>query len=255
MLLLLFRVPFDYLQILLGLLAFLVSYSSVYVLNDLYDEEEDKMDERKIQRKPIARGAVNRDEAIVITGSLLSLGLLLSLLVGLLFLCVTVLLVFLNLIYSILSDNIRKQSLEDVHPKSLKHTNLGLALVTIMQILKIFLPWTFGNHLLQFPVLFAIGLSFIYAILFKGYKEYLTIGQSVIQAPFFFGFAGAFFISSVSLYPEPFSQASIVVYILAGIVLFRNSHLTERRVLLLSPVYIFLGIILLFVILSGILWN
>jgi hypothetical protein len=115
-----------------------------------------------------------------------------------------------------------------------------------MQLLKIFLPWTFSTQLTQFPVLFVIGFSLIYGIIFKGYKEYLTIGESVKQAPFFFGFASAFFISSISIYPEPLVQALIVLYIFAGIAFFRNSHLTDRRVLLLSPIYILLGIIVLF---------
>ena len=250
MMLLLFGFSFDYFESLFGLLAFLISYSSVYVLNDLFDVEEDKWDERKISRKPLAQGVVERKDAIAIFGSFLFLGLLFSLLLGLMFFCVVLLLVLMNLIYSVLSARIRRQSVEDVHPRSFKHTNLGLALVTLMQILKIFLPWTFIEQVIQFPVLFAIGFSLVYAILFKGYKEYLTIGQSVMQAPFFFGFACAFFISSMSLYPQPVIQTAIVVYILAGIVYFRNSHLTDRRVLLQSPVYVLLGLIILFIMIS-----
>jgi 4-hydroxybenzoate polyprenyltransferase len=250
MLLFSFRFTFDIYQILIGLLAFLVSYSSVYVLNDLFDAEEDKKDKRKVLRKPIALGVVNKNEAVMIAISFLILGILLSILLNLLFFCVVSSLVFINLIYSISLTSLRKQSPEDVRPKRLKHTNLGLALVILMQLLKIFLPWTLSLQVMQFPVLFAIGFSFIYAILFKGYKEYCTIGESVMQAPFFFGFASAFFISSMSLYPEPLIQASIVIYILAGIVFFRNSHPTDRRVLLLSPVYILLGIIILFFIIS-----
>ena len=246
MLLFLFRFTFDPFQILIGLIAFLVSYSSIYVLNDLFDVEEDEKDERKVLRKPIALGVVHKNEAALITISFLTLGLLLSILFNLLFFCIVSLLVLINLIYSIQLASIRNQSLSDVPPKSLKHTTLGLPLVLLMQILKIFLPWTISNQVMQFPVLFTIGFSFIYAILFKGYKEYRTIGESVMQAPFSFGFASAFFISSMSIYPEPLSQASIVIYILAGIVFFRNSHLTDRKVLLLSPIYILLGIIVLF---------
>jgi len=250
MMLLLFGLTFDYFQILLGLLAFLISYSSVYVLNDLFDVEEDKWDERKISRKPLALGVAKRKDAIAIFSSFLLLGLLFSLILGLLFFCVVLLLVLMNLIYSVSSARIRKQGVEDVRLRSFKHTNLGLTLVTLMQILKIFLPWTFIEQVFQFPVLFAIGFSLVYAILFKGYKEYLTIGQSVMQAPFFFGFACAFFISSMSLYPEPVIQTALVLYILTGIVYFRNSHLTDRRVLLQSPVYILLGIIILFIMIS-----
>jgi 4-hydroxybenzoate polyprenyltransferase len=245
MLLFLFRVTIDSLQLLLGLLAFLVSYSSIYVLNDLYDIEDDRKDERKSLRKPLAQGVVIRKEAVTIFVSFLILGLLLSIFLNLLFFCVVSLLIFINLIYSIPLTNIRKKSLEDVRSKSLKHTTLGLPLVILLQLLKIFLPWTISTQVMQFPILFAIGFSLIYAILFKGYKEYRTIGESVMQAPFSFGFAGAFFISSISMYPEPFVQGAIVLYIFAGIVFFRNSHLTDRRVLLFSPIYIFLGVVVL----------
>ncbi|NIU82637.1 MAG: hypothetical protein GWN64_03960 [Candidatus Thorarchaeota archaeon] len=250
MLLLLFRIAIDPPRILLGLLAFLVSYSSIYVLNDLYDLEDDKRDEKKVLRKPLARGVVDRKDAVVIFVSLLILGLLLSILLNLLFFCVIISLILINLIYSIRLTNIRKQSLEDLRPKSLKHTTFGLPLVFLMQLLKILLPWTIGAGLMHFPVLFVIGFSLLYVILFKGYKEYQTIGESVIQAPFAFGFASAFFISSMTLYPEPLVQAAIVLYLLAGIVFFRNSYLADRKVLLLSPIYIFLGILVLFYLLT-----
>ena len=246
MLLLLFHITIDLLQILLGLLAFLVAYSSIYVLNDLYDIEDDRKDERKVLRKPLAQGVVIRKDAVMIFISFLILGLLFSIFLNLLFFCVISSLIFINLIYSIPLTNIRNQRLKDVRSKSLKHTTVGLPLVILMQLLKIFLPWTISTQVMEFPVLFAIGFSLIYAILFKGYKEYRTIGESVMQAPFFFGFASAFFISSMSLYPEPLVQGAMVLYILAGIVFFRNSHLTDRRVLLLSPIYIILGIIVLF---------
>ncbi|OLS30879.1 MAG: hypothetical protein ThorAB25_06750 [Candidatus Thorarchaeota archaeon AB_25] len=245
MLLFLFRVTIDSLQILMGLLAFLVSYSSVYVLNDLYDVEDDKRDEKKALRKPLAKGMVNRSEGLKIFISFLILGLLFSFFLNLLFFCVVCSLIFINLIYSIPLARTRSQKLEDVRPKSGKHTTLGLPLILLMQLLKIFLPWTFSTQLTQFPVLFVIGFSLIYVIIFKGYKEYLTIGESVMQAPFFFGFASAFFISSISIYPEPFVQGAIVLYIFAGIMFFRNSHLTDRRVLLFSPIYIFLGVVVL----------
>ncbi|MFW9811094.1 MAG: UbiA family prenyltransferase [Candidatus Thorarchaeota archaeon] len=250
MLLLLFHFSFELLQILLGLLVFLISYSSVYVFNDIFDVEEDMRDERKVKRKPIALGVVSKKNAAAIAVFLLSLGLLLSILLNLLFFCVLLSLIFINLIYSISSPSIRKQSLEDVRPSRLKHSNLGLTLIALMQLLKIFLPWTLIIQVMEFPVLFAVGFSIIYIILFKGYKEYLTIGQSVMQAPLLFGFATAFFISSMSLYPEPVIQASIVFYLFAGIVYFRNSHLTDRRVLLQSPVYILLGLIFLFIMIS-----
>ena len=252
MLLFLFRVPINSLQLLLGLLAFLVSYSSIYVLNDLCDIEDDKKDEKKILRKPLARGVVNRSEAVKIFISFLILGLLLSFFVNLLFLSVVSSLVVINTIYSIPLTSITTQSLEEVSPRSLKHTILGPPLVLLMQLLKIFLPWTISTEVMQFPVLFAVGFSLIYVILFKGYKEYRTIGESIKQTPFSFGIAIAVFVLSMSMYPEPLVQASIVIYIIIGIMFFWNSHLTDKKVLMLSPIYIFLGVVILFYLITSI---
>ncbi len=230
MLLLLFRGTFDPLQFLLGLLAFMVSYSSIYVLNDLYDVEDDKKDEKKVLRKPLAQGVVNRSEAEKIFISFLILGLLLSISLNMLFFCVVSSLVFINMIYSIPLTTITNQSLEEVSPRSLKHTILGPLLVLLMQSLKIFLPWTIGTEVMQFPVLFAVGFSLIYVILFKGYKEYRTIGESVKQRPFSFCVAIVVFVLSMNMYPEPLVQASIVLYIIAGIMFFWNSNLTDKKV-------------------------
>ena len=253
MLLFLFRVTIDSLQFLLGLLAFMVSYSSIYVLNDLCDIEDDKKDEKKVLRKPLAHGVVNRSEAVTIFISFLILGLLLSIFLNLLFFCVIIALVLINMIYSIPLTNITKQSQDEEHPRRLKHTILGPPLVLLMQLLKIFLPWTISAEVMQFPALFAVGFSLVYVILFKGYKEYQTIGESVKQAPFSFGVAIVVFVLSMSMYPKPLVQASIVLYILAGIIFFRNSHLTDRRILLLSPIYILLGIMILFYLMTNVL--
>ncbi len=105
---------------------------------------------------------------------------------------------------------------------------------------------------MQFPVLFAVGFSLIYVILFKGYKEYWTIGESIKQTPFSFGIAIAVFVLSMSMYPEPLVQASIVIYIIAGIMFFWNSHLTDKKVLMLSPIYIFIGVVILFYLITNI---
>ncbi len=252
MLLFLFRVPIISLQLVLGLLAFLVSYSSIYVLNDLYDIEDDKKDEKKILRKPLAQGVVHRSDAVKIFISFLILGLLLSLFINLLFLCVVSSLVFINMIYSIPLTSITNQSLEEVSPRRLKHTILGPPLILLMQLLKIFLPWTISIEVMQFPVLFAVGFSLIYVILFKGYKEYRTIGESIKQTPFSFGITIAVFVLSMSMYPEPLVQASIVIYIITGIMFFWNSHLTDKKVLMLSPIYIFLGVVILFYLITNI---
>ena len=252
MLLFLFHITINPFQILFGLFAFLLSYSSIYVLNDFYDTEEDMKDEKKVPRKPLARGVVTRNEAVWILFSFLTLGLLLSISLNLFFFSVVIALVFINMIYSIPLSGISNKSLEEATLRSLKHTILGLPLVFLMQLLKIFLPWTISQAAFQFPILFAVAFSLLYVILFKGYKEYLTIGESIKQTPISFGAVVVVFVLSMSMYPNPIVQASVVLYVLAGIMSFRNSHLADRRVLLLSPIYILLGILFIFYLVTNV---
>jgi hypothetical protein len=237
-------------KILIGLLAFVVSYSSVYVLNDLFDIEDDKKDETKVLRKPLAKGVVNRKDAVMIFFSFLISGLVLSILFNMLFFCFICLLLFLNVIYSIPLTKPRSSSMEYARPRSLKHTILGLPLVLLMQLLKVFLPWTISSEMMHFPTLFVIGLSLIYCVLFKGYKEKRTIGSSIKHEPLIFSTAIIVFLLSMSMYPQPILQASILIYLLVGILFFRNSYLIEKKVLILSPIYIFLGIIFLFYLIT-----
>ena len=252
-LLFLFHVRIGLLQLLLGLVSFLVSYSSTYILNDIYDAEVDKKDDRKVLRKPLAQGAIKRNEAMKIFWGFLTLGLLLSIPLNPFFFCTVSSLVLINFIYSFPLARFRNQSKEGLHVGGLKQTILGPFLILLMQVLKIFLPWTISSEMIQFPVLFAVGFSLLYVIIFRGYKEYLTIGQSFKQAPFSFGIAVTLFILSANLYPEPLVQSSIFIYILAGVLFFRNSHLTDRRVLILSPIYILLGIFFIFYLMTNLL--
>jgi len=221
------------------------------VLNDLYDTEYDKSDIEKVLRKPLAKGVVKRSEALRIFISFLIPGILLSVLLNLFFLCVVCLLILTNLIYSIPFTRNRKQNLEDTGMVSLKQSIFGYPLVFLMQLQKIFLPWTTSVEVMQFPVLFAVGFSLIYMIIFRGYKKGWTIGESIKYTPFPFVIGIIVFILSISVYPIPIAQASILLYILAGIFFFRNSYLTDRRVLLQSPIYILLGIIILFYVISN----
>jgi 4-hydroxybenzoate polyprenyltransferase len=231
------RISIEITEIGLGLAAFLILYSSIYVLNDLFDIDEDMKSGEKIDRKPLAKGTVKKNEALMFSGFLLAVGILFSILLNLIFLGVICILFFSNILYS-----------SPLY--GLKRTVLGLPLVLIMQILKIFLPWTVSAEFIQFPTLFVLSFSLIYLIIFQGYKERKTIGESTRNEPVLFRISIAIFVASVLLYPYPLFQICIMCYLLAGIVFFRNSHLIDRKVLMLSPLYILLGVILLFYLLA-----
>lgn len=230
------HIDYDSFQLYLGLFSFLISYSSIYVMNDLFDIAEDRESGEKTERKPLAKGTVKRSEAFAISGILFAIGILFTLLLNLLFLGVTCILMLANILYS-------------APPLRLKHGVLGLPLVLIMQLMKILLPWTLTTELVQFPTLFVLGFSVIYLIIFQGYKQQKTIGESIRDESLLFGFSIVMFLASVLLYPRPSFQIFVICYLLAGIVFFRNSHLIDRRVLVLSPVYVLIGIIMFFLML------
>ena len=242
---------FDTVEMILGLVAFIISYSSVYVLNDIFDISEDERDLLKRMRKPLALGSVEKPEAVAICVAFMLAGLTLSLFQSLLFFGAVSALIIINALYSIPILVLSKtqpspHGTNNQDPRSLKHTIAGLPLVFVMQFLKILLPWTLTTELTQFPFLFACGFSLTYLVIFKGYKANYTIGESIIHEAQLFGAAVVLFALSMLTHQEPVLQASVFLYLLAGIVLFRGLRLVDKKVILLSPIYILLGIIILY---------
>ncbi len=240
LLLVLYRIAFETVPMIIGLVAFIITYSSVYILNDLFDAAEDATDTEKITRKPLASGSVERKEAVVMCMAYLFMGLLVSSLLGLLFLVVVSCLVLVNLLYSA-----PLTSKKDSGRLRLKHTVVGLPLVLIMQFLKILLPWTLTIDLFSFPYLFAIGFSCLYLVLFKGYKRNLTVGESFKHETTLTLTTVIVFFVSMLIHQGSIMQAMILGYLLAGVAIFWRSRLIDRRVLLVSPIYILLGVIAL----------
>ncbi|MFW9966306.1 MAG: UbiA family prenyltransferase [Candidatus Thorarchaeota archaeon] len=241
-----------------GLIAFIISYSSVYVFNDIFDISEDEGLPAKRTRKPLVQGSVEKSEAIIICLVLLIVGLSLSLLQNSIFFGILSFLIIINALYSIPIVTLSRSRLtphetdqqDNTHditrPISFKHTIAGLPLVFVMQFLKILLPWTITPELVHFPFLFAVGFSLTYVVLFKGYKMDRTVGESVTHEPLLFSAAVIVFILSMLVHPEPILQASIFFYLLAGVIFFRKHHLVDKTVIILSPVYIIVGVLILF---------
>ena len=249
---------FDIMDMTSGLVAFIISYSAVYVFNDIFDVSEDERDLLKRTRKPLVQGSVDRSEAVIICLVLLIVGLMLSLLQNWMFFVVVSILIIINALYSIpltslttirgimSKSGVKTQELDTLQRISFKHTIAALPLVFAMQFLKILLPWTITPQLAQFPLLFGIGFSLFYVVFFKGYKANQTIGESVIHEPLLFSTAVSIFILSMLVHQGPILQASIFLYLLAGIALFRNFHFIDRKLLFLSPIYIAIGVVFFF---------
>lgn len=242
LLLILQRVTFEVALIVLGMVAFIIAYSSVYILNDFFDAEEDATDREKTKRKPLARGSVGKTEAMGIYLAFLILGLLLSTCLGTLFLVVVASLLLVNLIYSA-----PLFASERTGPIRQKQTLMAWPLILTMQFLKMVLPWTTTAQLVRFPYLFAFGFSLLYVILFKGYKEDQTVGGSITNKPVHTMVVVTIFLSSLLLHPEPFLQMLILGYLLVGIAIFWSSSIISKRVLRLAPFYIIFGVAILLI--------
>ena len=259
MFLILNRFNLEVISNILALGAFLISYSSIYILNDLHDVDEDAMDNEKTLRKPLTQGRVERSEAINMLILFQILGFTLSLLLNLRFLFTMIALLLVNALYSVplLPRRIVEPNSDDseLTPEraqriSLKYTAVGLPLVLIMQMLKILLPWTINADLTRFPVVFALGFSILYIVIFKGYKAGMTIGESIRHERGLATTAILVFIISMFVHPEQILQAMMIVYLMVGILIFWRFRLTDRTVIILSPIYIGLGVFGLFYFVS-----
>ncbi|MHA1904340.1 MAG: UbiA family prenyltransferase [Candidatus Thorarchaeota archaeon] len=254
LLLVLYRIAIETTSILLGMLAFIISYSSVYVLNDIWDIAEDVKDAEKIPRKPLARGYVDRREAVKLSATLLVIGLVFSTCLNILFFGLMCSLIVVNILYSaplIHNSRIGHSSHETAqkhnsygveYRTSLKYTVVGLPLIFIMQFLKILLPWTISSELANFPYFFGLGFSCMYLVFFKGYKENETVGECIKQAPILALLTVVIFVLSFVVHPEPVLQAMILMYLLAGITFFWKSRFTDRKVIVLGSIYIIVGV-------------
>ncbi len=223
---------FEYITTIVGLVAFLFSYSSVYVMNDLFDIAEDITSNEKASRKPLAQGIVTKKEAFLISVILLAVGIIFSCLLNVIFFVIICMLIFMNSLYTI-------------PPIRLKQTVFGLPLVLIMQMMKFLLPWSISPNLNQFPTLFVLSFSLLYLIVFIGYKQNKTIGASIKEEPVILGLSIVVLFTSALVYSNPLLQLAIMAYLFAGIIFFHDVHLTDRKVIKWSPIYIFLGVLLL----------
>lgn len=88
-----------YPQMLLGFLAFCCMASSIYIINDYRDIEDDKKHPEKSKR-PLASGKVSKTSALIISALLIATGLTISLLIEQKFLFVICIYFLINLAYS-----------------------------------------------------------------------------------------------------------------------------------------------------------
>ena len=157
----LFTMLFGWIDIiitLVGLVGFILSYSSVYILNDLRDLEEDRRDQMKIKWKMIANGSLSVRNAVVLYFVFLISGLSVSFLVSPWFFLIMFSLLALNAVYSVF--------------KLKRWMPAAAVFLILMQFLKFSSGWfVLTTSLNIFPFWLIMMLSLAYTSIFVGYKK------------------------------------------------------------------------------------
>jgi len=143
----------------LGMAAFVVSYSSVYMYNDIVDYKIDRKDKEKMKWKLIASGELSVKKAKYLSITFAATGLSLSLLVNRWFLMMMIALLFLNFLHT--SPRTRFKN-------SVTKTSINM---TIIEFLKYSTGWfALTSNISQFPFLLVFSVSLIYTTGYMLYK-------------------------------------------------------------------------------------
>jgi len=140
-----------------GFFGFIMTYNSIYYLNDLKDYEEDKRDPYKWQSKPLLNGALKKREAAILYVFYLVSGLLISFSVGETFFQLVVSMLVLNFLHSFLFK---------------KHYTLLFANMVIIQMIKVTLGWiSVTSSFADFPLYFVFFIGSTYSLGYLIYKK------------------------------------------------------------------------------------
>jgi 4-hydroxybenzoate polyprenyltransferase len=244
-----------------GLAGFSLSYSSVYILNDILDEEVDKDDPERYEKNPIAKGEVSRRQGIQIWLILVVSGLVLSFFVGLLFLVCGVLLLIINILYSLPSTLRNQRAFSSSPDRSLGLQFIFLAIIAVMQFLKQVLPWLVFGDFTNFPYILVIGYALFYTAFFRRYKipknqsstasesdsqqKGHTIGDCVVFSKPLFLVPIITFIVSIFVHPLPYLQIALLMLLLVAVRVFWNFGLKDEEFRKWGFVYFMFALVVL----------
>ncbi len=142
----------------LGLAGLVISYNSIYYLNDIVDYKKDMKDTINKKRKPLITGTLTKKEAVIYYFASLLIGLPLSFAVNNLFGLLVVGLLFINALYSIVMKKM-----------GIKAATLGMFTI---QFIKYSIGWfAFTVILDKFPFFIFVTFSLSYIVFYLIYKK------------------------------------------------------------------------------------
>ena len=205
---------FDPFVAITAVFAFVITYSSVYMYNDVVDHKVDRKDKEKLKWKLVASGHLSVKAAKYTSLAFLVLGLSLSLLVNKWFLLIMVALLFLNFLHTSPRTHFKK---------SVTKTSINM---TVIEFLKYSTGWfALTSNISQFPFWLILSVSFIYATGYMLYK--FRFRGKVIRRKktlfWIFGIvSGISYGISIFLYGFPFSLLFLITIAVTSFLFFRR---------------------------------
>ena len=203
----------------IGLIGFVLSYHSVYSLNDLMDYYDDKKDDMRKHFKPLVNGKTKRTHMEAYSFLYLVIGLPLCFFVSTLFGFLVVISLLLNFLHS--SPFIR-----------LKKTRFVLPNLFFIEFIKFSLGWfALSSYVNNFPFLFVAFLSTVYVLIYTYYKQNAVNffkSKSIVVLSII-----SFSLYIASIFSYPFKLALILIFPLGFILLITRKydyHLLRVRI-------------------------
>ncbi len=197
-------------ETILAYFGFIFTYSAIYMFNDYFDYEEDKLYYTKKKYKPSIYKGITKEELINYGSLSLIIGLVLSSLVNIVFLQVMLILLLLNLLHSNMITRFKE------------HLTIANVNIFIMQVLKFALPWFVVYEYLAFlPWSLLLYFSAAYILLYASQKH-PEFRSSKLETGFnilVFALIGLFFLF-YSIYRYNYIRLPIIVSLFFGSILF-----------------------------------
>jgi len=205
-----------------SLTAFLISYSAVYVYNDIVDHEEDRKDAEKRKWKLVAGDMINLKQAKIILAIFIVAGMGLSFFISKWFFLMIAAMLFLNLLHS--SPRARFK-------KSLRKTSVNM---TAIEFLKYSCGWfALTSDISKFPFWIIMAFSLVYMASYLIYK--FKFKGSIIKGNkkmfVTIGLLGAFsYVVSFLQYGFPLSMILLIVIPLSILLLMKKIDIEFHKI-------------------------
>jgi len=131
--------------------------SGLYVLNDVFDRNLDRKNPIK-KKRPIASGTISVKEGLVLSFCLLAIGLFMALAISPFHLILALILIALQLAYSVPPIRFKDTSIDFLFSGPLNH------------LVRIIAAWVLFKPLIQIPILISTGLFLLYCTAYIYYK-------------------------------------------------------------------------------------